>query len=73
MPFIRYLAKRKYYLKNPPEYQLLPFLLRNHKDKFRVSGNMVEFLESYSREVAAAKLDDLNRVGLVAYFTHKVN
>ena len=69
----RYLAKRKYYLRNPPEYQLLPYLLRHHPEKFRLSGNYVEFLERYpSKAAAERKLADLNRIGLVGYFTHKV-
>jgi len=68
-----YLAKRKYYLNNPPEFQLLPFLLKNHQDKFTVKGGYVEFKETYDKETALRKLRDLNRLGLVAYFTHKVD
>ena len=46
-----YRAKRRYYLNNPHEQQLLPFLLKNYPKKFALRGNMVEFLETYNREV----------------------
>ena len=46
-----YMAKRKYYLGNAFDYQLLPFLLRNYPKKFAISGNTVEFLEQYDKKV----------------------
>ncbi len=46
-----YMAKRRFYMGNTYEYQLLPFLLKNYPKKFAVKGNMVEFLETYTKEV----------------------
>ena len=36
-----YMAKRKYYLSEPQDQQLLPFLLKKFPDKFRILGKKV--------------------------------
>ena len=46
-----YMAKRKFYMGNTYQYQLLPFLLKNYPMKFYVKGDTVEFLETYDKEV----------------------
>jgi len=68
-----YMAKRRFYMGNVYEYQLLPFLLKNYPKKFAVKGNMVEFLETYNKDVARKKMEQMIRQGLVAYFSHKVD
>jgi len=68
-----YMAKRKYYSDQPPEQQLLPFLLKKYPDKFKVNKFQVEYLESYSKETAKRKLNYLVQYGLDAYFSHKVD
>ena len=55
-----YMAKRRYYLNNPQEQQLLPFLLKNYPKKFALRGNMVEFLETYNREVRKSDFTSLS-------------
>jgi len=67
-----YMAKRKYYADQPPELQLLPFLLKKYPGKFFVTKSQVEFLENYSKETARKKLNYLVQFGLDAYFSHKV-
>ena len=52
-----YMAKRRYYLNNPSEHQLLPFLLKNYPKKFSLRGNNVEFLETYNKEVTMRLID----------------
>ncbi len=47
-----YMAKRRFYMTNTYEHQLLPFLLKNYPKKFAVKGNVVEFLETYNKEVS---------------------
>jgi len=68
-----YMAKRKYYLSEPQDQQLLPFLLKKFPDKFRILGKKVIFLEVYEREAARAKLQFLVLSGLHAYFAHKAD
>ena len=68
-----YMAKRKYYSDQPPDLQLLPFLLKKYPDKFKVNKFQVEFLENYSKETAKKKLNYLVQFGLDAYFSHKVD
>merc|ERR1719462_938651 len=68
-----YMAKRKYYLKEPLEQQLLSLLLKKFPEKFRLSGRKVIFLEVYEREAARQKLVYLVTAGLCAYFSHKVD
>ncbi len=67
-----YMAKRRFYMANIYEYQLLPFLLKNYPKKFAVKGNTVDFLETYTKEVARKKMQQMIRQGLLAYFQHKV-
>ena len=38
-----YMAKRKYYMNEPIDQQLLPFLLKKFPEKFRLLGNKVAF------------------------------
>ena len=40
-----YMAKRKFYMNQPLDQQLLPFLLKKYPEKFRVIGGSVIFLE----------------------------
>jgi len=68
-----YMAKRKFYADQPPDNQLLPFLLKKYPDKFNVTKFQVEFLETYSKETARRKLTYLVQFGLDAYFSHKVD
>jgi len=68
-----YMAKRKYYADQPPDLQLLPFLLKKYPAKFFVTKSQVEFLENYSKETARKKLNYLVQFGLDAYFSHKVD
>jgi len=68
-----YMAKRKYYLSEPQDQQLLPFLLKKFPDKFRILGKKVIFLEVYEQEAARAKLQYLVLSGLHAYFAHKAD
>ena len=37
-----YMAKRKFYINEPFDQQLLPFLLNKFPEKFRILGNQVE-------------------------------
>jgi len=66
-----YMAKRKYYMNEPYDQQLLPFLLKKFPEKFRLLGKKVIFLEVYDREAARQKLSYLVTAGLHAYFNHK--
>jgi len=68
-----YMAKRKFYMNQAFDQQLLPFLLKKFPDKFRIIGNQVIFLEIYSKEVAREKLLYLVQYGLHAYFSHKAD
>lgn len=68
-----YMAKRRFYLSNAWEYQLLPFLLKKYPDKFLVKNNNVEFLETYTKEIARKKMMYICHQGLYAYFSHKVD
>ena len=63
-----YMAKRKFYMNQSFDQQLLPFLLKKYPEKFRVIGNSVIFLEVYKKDVAKAKLKYLVQYGLNAYF-----
>ena len=38
-----YMAKRKYYMNEPMDQQLLPFLLKKFPEKFRLLGKKVVF------------------------------
>ena len=38
-----YMAKRKYYMNEPIDQQLLPFLLKKFPEKFRLLGKKVVF------------------------------
>ena len=51
-----YMAKRKFYMNQSFDQQLLPFLLKKYPEKFKVIGSSVMFLEVYKKEVAQAKL-----------------
>jgi len=68
-----YMAKRKFYADQPPDQQLLPFLLKKYPNKFKVSKFQVQFLETYSKETAKRKLNYLVQYGIYAYFSHKVD
>jgi len=68
-----YMAKRKFYMDQAFDQQLLPHVLKKHPDKFRVVGDQVHFLEVYSKEVAKMKLQYLLHHGLFAYFDHKAD
>jgi len=68
-----YMAKRKFYMNQPLDQQLLPFLLKKYPEKFRVIGGSVIFLEVYKKDVAKAKLKYLVQYGLNAYFSHKAD
>ena len=68
-----YMAKRKFYMNQSFDQQLLPFLLKKYPEKFRVMGNSVIFLEVYKKDVARAKLKYLVQYGLNAYFSHKAD
>jgi len=68
-----YMAKRKFYLAQPLDHQLLPFLLKKYPHKFSIRRNQVFFLEKYSKEVAKKKQQYLVQYGLNAYFSHKAD
>ena len=68
-----YMAKRKFYMNESFDQQLLPFLMKKFPDKFRVLGKNVIFLEVYDREAARQKLQYLVQAGLHAYFSHKAD
>ena len=68
-----YMAKRKLYMNQSFDQQLLPFLLKKYPEKFRVLGPNVVFLEMYKKDVAKAKLKYLVQYGLNAYFSHKAD
>merc|ERR1719317_990983 len=68
-----YMAKRKFYMNQSFDQQLLPFLLKKHPEKFRVIGTQVIFLEVYNQEVAKMKLKYLVQYGMNAYFSHKAD
>ena len=54
-----YMAKRKFYMNQSFDQQLLPFLLKKYPEKFKVIGSSVVFLEVYKKDVAEAKLSVL--------------
>jgi len=68
-----YMAKRKFYMDQAFDQQLLPHVLKKHPDKFKVVSDQVVFLEMYSKEVAKQKLQFLVHHGLFAYFDHKAD
>ena len=68
-----YMAKRKFYMNQSFDQQLLPFLLKKYPEKFKVIGSSVVFLEVYKKDVAKAKLKYLVQYGLNAYFSHKAD
>ena len=41
-----YMAKRKYYMNEPYDQQLLPFLLKKFPEKFRLLGKKVPYPSS---------------------------
>ena len=68
-----YMAKRKFYMNQSFDQQLLPFLLKKYPEKFKVIGSSVVFQEVYKKDVAKAKLKYLVQYGLNAYFSHKAD
>jgi len=70
-----YMAKRRFFTKTPGSNQnpLLPTLLKEYPKKFALKNNVVNFLESYSPNVARMKLKYLVDQGLYSYFSHKVD
>eukprot|EP00092_Neocalanus_flemingeri_P010737 GFUD01011566.1.p1 GENE.GFUD01011566.1~~GFUD01011566.1.p1 ORF type:complete len:1082 (+),score=307.60 GFUD01011566.1:76-3246(+) len=66
-----YMAKRKFYMNQSFDQQLMPFLLKKYPEKFKVIGTQVIFLEVFNQEVAKNKLKYLVQYGLNAYFSHK--
>lgn len=68
-----FMAKRKFYMNQPLDQQLLPFLLKKYPDKFQIKRNQVIFLEVYSQETAKRKLQYLVQYGMNAYFSHKAD
>jgi len=66
-----YMAKRKFYMNQSFDQQLLPYLLKKYPEKFKVMGTQVIFLEVYNQEVAKMKLKYLVQYGMNAYFSHK--
>jgi len=68
-----YMAKRKFYMNQSFDQQLLPYLLKKFPEKFRVLGTQVLFLEVYNKEVARMKLKYLVEYGMNAYFSHKAD
>jgi len=66
-----YMAKRKFYMNQSFDQQLLPYLLKKYPEKFKVIGTQVIFLEVYNQEVAKMKLKYLVQYGMNAYFSHK--
>jgi len=68
-----YMAKRRFYSNAPPQNQLLHMLLKEYPKKFAIKNNVVQFLESYSPNVARMKLKYLVEQGLYAYFSHKAD
>ena len=72
-----YMAKRRFYV-DPKAPQgssnpLLPMLLKEYPKKFSIQNDMVYFLESYTPNVARAKMSYLVQQGLYAYFSHKAD
>ena len=51
-----YMAKRKFYMNQSFDQQLLPFLLKKYPEKFKVVGTQVVFQEVFTMEVAKEKL-----------------
>ena len=68
-----YMAKRKFYMNQSFDQQLLPFLLKKYPEKFKVVGTQVVFQEVFTMEVAKEKLKYLVQYGLNAYFSHKAD
>ena len=68
-----YMAKRKFYMNQSFDQQLLPYLLKKYPEKFKVIGTQVVFLEVYNQEVAKMKLKYLVQYGMNAYFSHKAD
>ena len=54
-----YMAKRKYYLSEPQDQQLLPFLLKKFPDKFRILGKKVGCRIFINLNFGLASLDNL--------------
>jgi len=67
------MAKRKFYMNQSFDQQLLPYLLKKYPEKFKVVGTQVVFLEVYNQEVAKMKLKYLVQYGMNAYFSHKAD
>lgn len=68
-----YMASRRFYVNAAPQNQLLPTLLKEYPKKFAIKNNVVQFLESYSPNVARMKMKYLVEQGLYAYFSHKAD
>ncbi len=68
-----YMAKRRFYNTNKNQNQMLPLLLKDYPKKFAIKNNVVQFLESYTPNVARMKMKYLVEMGLYAYFSHKAD
>lgn len=69
-----YMAKRRFYNNQKSnQNQLLPMLLKEYPKKFAIKNNVVQFLETFSPNVARMKLKYLVEQGLYAYFSHKAD
>jgi len=66
-----YMAKRKFYMDQSFDQQLLPYVLKKYPERFKIIGTQVVFLEVYSQEVAKNKMKFLTQYGMHAYFSHK--
>jgi hypothetical protein len=68
-----YMAKRRFYLNEAPQNQLLPMLLKEYPKKFAIKNDVVQFLESYTPTIAKKKMQYIVSQGLYAYFSHKAD
>jgi len=68
-----YMAKRKFYMDQSFDQQLLPYVLKKYPERFKIVGTQVVFLEVYSHEVARNKMKFLTQYGMHAYFSHKAD
>merc|ERR1719228_383281 len=66
-----YMEQRKAFMDQPYDRQLLPILMSNYPEKFRILGSQVMFLEVYEQETARQKLQYLMQQGLFSYFSQK--
>ena len=68
-----YMAKRKFYMDQSFDQQLLPYVLKKYPERFKIVGTQVVFLEVYSQDVARNKMKFLTQYGMHAYFSHKAD